>query len=226
MGKKSDTTQQKIIASAEILFYSKGVVQTTQQELANLAGVNRGLIHYYFGTKENLALLISRRFTGSFYKIVTDLFLKDINDVIFKSIVQGRILFRTIFSNKNLERFLLEEVHGRILTERVEDYPVYRDFKDECSYLNLTYSEEEMRLYSIAISSVEHQLFAAKISGMSSLPPEEIISIYNRIHLGILGIEKATQEDLIKKAIAYSQKITFSNNGNFEVLPEHFHYTP
>ena len=117
----------------------------------------------------------------------------------------------------------MEEIHGRILTARVEDYPVYRDFKDECSYLGLTYSEEEMRLYSIAIASVEHQLFAAKTNKISTLSADELITIYNRIHLGILGIEKATQEQLIQEAIAFSSKITFSNNGNFEVRPEHFH---
>ena len=76
MTKKSDSTQQKIISSAEILFYSKGVSQTTQQELANLAGVNRGLIHYYFGSKEHLALQISRRFTSSFYTAVNELFFE------------------------------------------------------------------------------------------------------------------------------------------------------
>ena len=224
MTKKSDSTRQKIISSAEILFYSKGVSQTTQQELANLAGVNRGLIHYYFGSKEHLALQISRRFTSSFYTAVNELFLKDEPNVVFKSITQGRLLFKTIFANRNFERFIMEELHGRVVTERVEDYPVYRDFCDECAYLGLTYSEEEKALYSIAIASVEHKLFAAKTTGLSSLPIDEIISIYNRIHLGILGLDREAQEALIARSIAFSSHITFVNNGNFDVKPAFFLY--
>ncbi|MBQ2896423.1 MAG: helix-turn-helix transcriptional regulator, partial [Oscillospiraceae bacterium] len=63
MTKKRDSTMKRIIASAEVLFYSQGVNQTTQQDIANLADVNRGLIHYHFGSKQAIALHISRRFT-------------------------------------------------------------------------------------------------------------------------------------------------------------------
>ncbi len=226
MTKKSDATRQKILASAEILFYSKGVQKTSQQELANLAGVNRGLIHYYFGSKENLALLVTRRFTSTFYTTVNDLFFRNEADVVFKSIAQGRILFKTVFGNRNLARFIMGELHGRVVTDRVEDYPVYRDFCAECAYLGLQYTEEEKRLYSIAIASVEHKLFSAKTTGLSSLPVDEIISIYNRIHLGILGFDKTSQEQLIDRSIAFSRRITFVDNGNFDVKPEFFHYTP
>lgn len=226
MTKKSDITQNKIISSAEILFYSQGIRQTTQQELANLAGVNRGLIHHYFGTKQAIALLISRRFTNAFYAAVNELYFKDEPDVIFKSITQGRILFNTLFSNRNFERFFMEEVHGRIMVENVEESPVYRDLCKECAYLGLNYSEEEMRLYSIAITSVEHKLFGAKINNASTISTEGIINIYNRIHLGILGFDKAAQEALIERAIAFSKKIVFVNNGNFDVRPEYFLFTP
>ena len=106
----------------------------------------------------------------------------------------------------------------------MEDYPVYRDFCDECAYLGLTYSEEEKALYSIAIASVEHKLFAAKTTGLSSLPIDEIISIYNRIHLGILGLDREAQEALIARSIAFSSHITFVNNGNFDVKPAFFLY--
>ena len=226
MTKKSDITQNKIISSAEILFYSQRIRQTTQQELANLAGVNRGLIHHYFGTKQAIALLISRRFTNAFYAAVNELYFKDEPDVIFKSITQGRILFNTLFSNRNFERFFMEEVHGRIMVENVEESPVYRDLCKECAYLGLNYSEEEMRLYSIAITSVEHKLFGAKINNASTISTEGIINIYNRIHLGILGFDKAAQEALIERAIAFSKKIVFVNNGNFDVRPEYFLFTP
>ena len=113
-----------------------------------------------------------------------------------------------------------------IMVENVEESPVYRDLCKECAYLGLNYSEEEMRLYSIAITSVEHKLFGAKINNASTISTEGIINIYNRIHLGILGFDKAAQEALIERAIAFSKKIVFVNNGNFDVRPEYFIFTP
>lgn len=225
MSKKSDATRKRIIASAEVLFYSQGVNQTSQQDIANLANVNRGLIHYHFGTKQEIALLISRRFTTEFNRTMEKLFFRDEEDVVFRSIAQGRILFSTLFSNKNYERFFLEEVHGRIIVQREEDTPVYRDFCRECAYLGLNFSPEEMLVYSMAISSVEHRLFAAKTTKISSLSADEIITMYNRIHLSILGYTPDAQQKLIDRAISISRKIKFVNNGNFDVKPEYFIYT-
>jgi len=226
MTKKRDSTMKRIIASAEVLFYSQGVNQTTQQDIANLADVNRGLIHYHFGSKQAIALHISRRFTRELNRITAELFFKDEEDIVFRSIAQGRILFNTLFSNRNFERFFMEEMHGRILSESEEDSPVYRDFCRECAYLGLDLSPEEMLLYSAAISSVEHKLFAAKTTGMSTLSAEEIVTIYNRIHLSILGYSPEAQQQLIDRAIALSRRIRFVNNGNFDVKPEYFTYTP
>jgi TetR/AcrR family transcriptional regulator len=47
-------TQQLILQTALREFSEKGFDGATAREIANLAGVNHGLIRYYFGTKEKL----------------------------------------------------------------------------------------------------------------------------------------------------------------------------
>jgi TetR/AcrR family transcriptional regulator len=54
MGKKSIITQNKIAETARELFIEKGFDGVKMQELANRAGVNKGLLHHYFNNKKSL----------------------------------------------------------------------------------------------------------------------------------------------------------------------------
>ena len=51
---KTGNTEQLILEVAEKLFIEKGYTGTRTAEIANEAGVNQALLHYYFRTKENL----------------------------------------------------------------------------------------------------------------------------------------------------------------------------
>jgi len=54
MDLKSGNKEQLILDVAEKLFLEKGLAGTTTTEIANEAGVNHALLHYYYRTKENL----------------------------------------------------------------------------------------------------------------------------------------------------------------------------
>ena len=51
---KSGNKEQLILEVAEKLFLEKGLAGVTTTEIANEAGVNHALLHYYYRTKENL----------------------------------------------------------------------------------------------------------------------------------------------------------------------------
>ncbi|MBX2901335.1 MAG: TetR/AcrR family transcriptional regulator [Cyclobacteriaceae bacterium] len=51
-------TEVVIKEKAKILFFQKGVLNATTQEIADEAGVNRALIHYYFRSREHLMDLL------------------------------------------------------------------------------------------------------------------------------------------------------------------------
>ncbi len=48
------TTEQKILEAAEDVFHEKGYDGARMQEIAEQAGINKGLLHYYFKTKDKL----------------------------------------------------------------------------------------------------------------------------------------------------------------------------
>jgi TetR/AcrR family transcriptional regulator len=52
MGAEAVQTEKLIKQKAKILFFQKGFLNATTQEIADEAGVNRALIHYYFRSRE------------------------------------------------------------------------------------------------------------------------------------------------------------------------------
>ena len=51
---KKDNTEEKILHAAQTVFIQKGMDGARMQEIANEAGINKALLHYYFRTKEKL----------------------------------------------------------------------------------------------------------------------------------------------------------------------------
>jgi TetR/AcrR family transcriptional regulator len=54
MGAEEAQTEKLIKEKAKSLFFKKGFLNATTQEIADEAGVNRALIHYYFRSREQL----------------------------------------------------------------------------------------------------------------------------------------------------------------------------
>ncbi len=52
--KSRDTTEEKILAAAQRVFIRKGMDGARMQEIADEAGINKALLHYYFRNKQNL----------------------------------------------------------------------------------------------------------------------------------------------------------------------------
>lgn len=54
METKKDTTEEKILEAAKNVFVTKGMEGARMQEIADEAGINKALLHYYFRSKERL----------------------------------------------------------------------------------------------------------------------------------------------------------------------------
>src|SRR5688572_5363347 len=54
MGAEEQQTEKLIKEKAKSLFFQKGFLNATTQEIADEAGVNRALIHYYFRSREQM----------------------------------------------------------------------------------------------------------------------------------------------------------------------------
>jgi AcrR family transcriptional regulator len=59
----SGTTEEAFLDAAERLLVAVGYAGITTRRLAAEAGVNQGLVHYHFGSMENLLVRVLERFT-------------------------------------------------------------------------------------------------------------------------------------------------------------------
>ncbi len=110
MVNKTESTEEKIIAAAKIVFIRKGIDGARMQEIADEAGINKSLLHYYFRSKDKL---FDRVFSESFLpvaKTINRVFEKspDINTLIEGFVTNYIILLR---KNPHLPHFILHELN-------------------------------------------------------------------------------------------------------------------
>jgi len=55
---KEESTKATILEAAKDVFVQKGYTGTRMQEIADKAGINKAMLHYYFGSKEKLFRVI------------------------------------------------------------------------------------------------------------------------------------------------------------------------
>ncbi len=52
--KRDENTEQRILSAARKVFFKKGMAGARMQDIADEAGINKSLLHYYFRNKEKL----------------------------------------------------------------------------------------------------------------------------------------------------------------------------
>lgn len=117
--KKDTDTEKKIIEAATTAFQAKGYHGARMQDIADMAGINKALLHYYFRSKDKL---FDEIFQRSFFELFSSLIPvimsgKSIEDKI-KDLVSTYIDFLSV--NKHLPAFILHEVNHN--SERITGF--------------------------------------------------------------------------------------------------------
>ncbi|TFH27180.1 MAG: TetR/AcrR family transcriptional regulator [Bacteroidia bacterium] len=102
-------TEEKIVASAEKLFYQKGKAGTSMQDIADDAGMNRTLLNYYYRSKDQLFEAVFRKALGRFVPSLAAMLHSDIS---FEEYVPVMIetVIDTMIDNPQIPIFVLQEL--------------------------------------------------------------------------------------------------------------------
>lgn len=134
---KKDNTEEKILAAARNVFIHKGMDGARMQEIADEAGINKALLHYYFRSKQKLFEAI---FKSVFGKIMPNVMLmvnsdKPIEDKL-AAFIENYIDILT--TNPFLPTFILKEIHrdpeflaGMIKESGINPQQIISMFKQE-----------------------------------------------------------------------------------------------
>ena len=75
--KKDQTTEEKILKAARKVFIRDGMSGARMQDIADEAGINKALLHYYFSNKEKLFQTIFKEVTLDFLPRMNAIFESD-----------------------------------------------------------------------------------------------------------------------------------------------------
>lgn len=107
---KKDNTEEKILKAAQTVFTRKGMDGARMQEIADEAGINKALLHYYFRSKQKLFEAI---FKQVFKQIFPDIknFIQSDRPVEEKLGIFVDKYISLLLLNPYLPTFILKEIH-------------------------------------------------------------------------------------------------------------------
>ncbi len=108
---KNETAEERILRSARNVFIERGLGGARMQMIANRAGVNKALLHYYFGTKEklyeavleNILTTIGSALRG---QLPQDIEVDDVRGLLRQIIT---VYINTFRANPDFPRFMIRE---------------------------------------------------------------------------------------------------------------------
>jgi TetR/AcrR family transcriptional regulator len=108
--RKDQPTEEKIIAAARKVFVIKGLSGARMQDIADEAGINKALLHYYFRSKEKLFDMIFMEAAQKLFPKIN--FIFESNMPLFEKIHHFADEYITVMvQNPYLPLFVLNEIN-------------------------------------------------------------------------------------------------------------------
>ena len=108
---EEESTEEKILSAAKKIFLSKGMAGARMQDIADEAGINKALLHYYFKNKEKLFQVIFAAAAQKLFPTINSIFESDIP--LFEKIEKFCKEYITVMmENPYLPLFVLYEMHN------------------------------------------------------------------------------------------------------------------
>jgi len=104
------STEDKIYLAAQRIFVLKGMEGARMQEIADEAGMNKALLHYYFRSKENLFKAVFKDIFTKFFSKVKDTLVSNITAK-EKLVVFIDSYIDLISSNPYVPQFIINEIN-------------------------------------------------------------------------------------------------------------------
>jgi TetR/AcrR family transcriptional regulator len=164
MTENDKQTEEKIFDSATIVFQEKGMDGARMQDIANRAGINKALLHYYFRTKDMLFEAVFQKVAGKLFNKFAPVFREDLS-------LEEKLRFffsehiRFLNENPRLPSFILNEINRH--PERLKKMIKNVDFMKLWEILEKQH-KKELEEYNITIESVPQIMVT--IASMSVFP--------------------------------------------------------
>lgn len=107
---KDISTEEKILEAARQVFYRKGMDGARMQEIADEAGINKALLHYYFRSKEKLFGAVFQEVIKGFFRSIEKTLYAELPLTEKAEFIVDRYI-NTIESNPFVPQFIISEIN-------------------------------------------------------------------------------------------------------------------
>lgn len=215
MGKYSVgiTTQTKIISCCKTLFYQKGVLKTSYEEICAAADINRGLIPYYFQSKNNIAAIIFREFIKNGDQLICDACGEDEN---LRFIATNALYYDLEKRDPNFCRFYHEieaNAFWSDITLEMQDHVINKliDFN------RLEIAQDARRTIACMCEGVEKELVHGIASGFLTEDAWSIAARDSVFFFGALGMEQGMIRRYLEAGRGFYDKFCLYCGPDFSV---------
>jgi TetR/AcrR family transcriptional regulator len=157
-------TEEKIFDAATDVFIEKGMDGARMQDIADRAGINKSLLHYYYRTKDHLFNAVYEMIAGQMFKKFAPVLDENLSlEEKIRFFLREHITFMQ--KNPRLPSFILNEIHRN--PERIKK--LIRSFDINKLWTTLeAQHKEELKRYNITKENLPQ--FMTTIAGMSVFP--------------------------------------------------------
>jgi AcrR family transcriptional regulator len=164
MTENDKQTEEKILDAASIVFQEKGMDGARMQDIANRAGINKSLLHYYFRTKDLLFEAVFQKVAGRLFNKFAPVFEEDLSlEEKIRFFYREHIAFMK--ENPRLPSFILNEINRH--PERIKKLIKNVDFMKLWEILEAQH-KKELEEYNITFESVPQIMVS--IASLSVFP--------------------------------------------------------
>jgi AcrR family transcriptional regulator len=119
---KDNSTEEKILQAARVVFTQKGYAATRTRDIAEAAGINLALLNYYFRSKENLFSLVMAEKMQKMLGVIVGVLNNTDTTLIEKVSMAVEKYFLLLQENPDLPIFVLSEIqkNPEVLRERIQ----------------------------------------------------------------------------------------------------------
>ena len=132
-------TRKEILSAARNLFYEKGYTETTTRQIASAAGINLGLIKYYFNSKADIAVHIYLDVRNGHSDFISQFGYTDIE----LNLIASASELKTCFTNRHFCLFY-HEIY--------REYKIHQIFRNHVSSTLESNSDQPESYRSLAAS--------------------------------------------------------------------------
>jgi AcrR family transcriptional regulator len=201
MAENDKQTEEKIFEAATDVFVEKGMDGARMQDIANHAGINKALLHYYYRTKDHLFNAVFEKIAGQIFKKFAPVL--DENLSLEEKI---RFFFREhigfLQRNPRLPSFLLNELNRN--PERIKKLIQSIDINKLWATLEMQHKEELVK-YNITRETIPQLMTSIAALSVFPFAAKAIISgIMEKLGYDFdeyLEVRKKYAADFVIKAI-------------------------